>query len=149
MKTGKEIHGHRKELKTRRKLLYSRKKLDYFVRVEIDRYLKDRSKLNDLYRFKEKLFELYRIKGFDRAVSAFAKLIREMEGSPYEEIQRLVRTFKRWRHEILRYFEKGYTNAFTERMNGTGKLVQRWAFGYKSFRNYRLRTLTACLHKAF
>ena len=61
-----------------------------------------------------------------------------------EEVQRLLRTFKRWKHEILRYFEKGYANAFTERMNGTGKLVQRRAFGYKIFRNYRLRTLSVC-----
>ncbi|MBY0555409.1 transposase [bacterium] len=42
-----------------------------------------------------------------------------------------------------------YTNAFTERMNGTGKLVQRRAFGYKNFRNYRLRTLSACYFKTF
>lgn len=149
MKAGKEIHGHRKELKTRRKLLCSRKNLDYFVRVEIDQYLKQHGKLNELYRFKEKLFEFYRIKGFRRAVGAFSKLLKEMEGSPHEEIQRLLRTFKRWKDEILRYFEKGYTNGFTERMNGTGKLVQRRAFGYKSFRNYRLRALSACLFKGF
>ena len=72
-----------------------------------------------------------------------------MSQSSLEEIQKLLRTFKRWRHEIVRYFENGYTNAFTERMNGTGKLVQRRAFGYKSFRNYRLRTLSACLFKTF
>ncbi|MFN7824119.1 MAG: hypothetical protein ACK5P6_02025, partial [Pseudobdellovibrionaceae bacterium] len=27
------------------------------------------------------------------------------------------------KHEIIGYFENGYTNGFTERMNGTGKLV--------------------------
>lgn len=149
MTAGKDIHGHRQELKTRRKLLYSRKNLDYFVRVEVDRYLKAHSKLNELYRFKEKLFEFYRIKGFKRAVRAFSKLLSEMEASGLEEIQRLCRTFKRWKNEILLYFEKGYTNGFTERMNGTGKLVQRRAFGYKSFKNYRLRCLSACLFKGF
>ncbi|MFN8846168.1 MAG: hypothetical protein ACK5V3_04510 [Bdellovibrionales bacterium] len=29
-------------------------------------------------------------------------------------------------------------------MNRTAKLVQANAYGYKSFRNYRLRTLSAC-----
>ena len=149
MKAGKEIHGHRQELKTRRKLLWSRAKLDYFVRVEIDQYLRNHEKLDELYRWKEKLFELYRIKGYGRARYAFTKLIDQMKSSTHLEIQRLRRTFMRWKEEILRYFENGYTNAFTERMNGTGKLVQRRAFGYKSFRNYRLRTLSACLFKTF
>lgn len=149
MKIGKEIHGHRQELKTRRKLLWSRAKLDYFVRVEIDQYLKNHDKLDELYRWKEKLFEVYRIKGYGRARIAFTKMIEQMKNSGLEEVQRLRRTFMRWKEEILRYFENGYTNAFTERMNGTGKLVQRRAFGYKSFRNYRLRTLSACLFRTF
>ena len=149
MKAGKDIHGHRQELSTRRKLLCNRTRLDYFLRVEIDQYLKNHPKLSELYRWKEKLFEFYRIKGFSRAYRAFEKLTHEMSHSGLEEIQRFLRTLKRWKHEILRYFENGYTNAFTERMNGTGKLVQRRAFGYKSFRNYRLRTLSACLLKTF
>lgn len=149
MKAGKDIHGHRQELQTRRKLLRSRQKLDYFMRVDIDRYLKDHPKLNELYRWKEKLFEVYRIKGYGRAKKAFEKMLDQMKSSSLEEVQKLLGTFKRWKDEILRYFENGYTNAFTERMNGTGKLVQRRAFGYKSFRNYRLRTLSACLFKTF
>lgn len=149
MKRGKEIHGHRQELKTRRKLLWSRQKLDYFIRSDIDRYLKDHALLDELYRWKEKLYEFYRIKGYDRAVIAFDKLLLAMKESKLEEVQRIHRTFTRWKNEILFYFQNGYTNGFTERMNGTGKLVQRRAFGYKSFRNYRMRTLSACLFRAF
>lgn len=149
MRKGKEIHGHRQELRTRRKLLCSRINLDYFVRCEIDSYLKNHDKLDELYRWKERVYEFYRIKGFSRAVKAFYKLTEQMKLSLSEDIQRLRRTFIRWKNEILGYFEKGYTNGFTERMNGTGKLVQRRAFGYKSFRNYRLRTLSACLFKTF
>lgn len=149
MKAGKDIHGHRQELKTRRKLLRSRVKLDYFVRSEIDHYLKNHNKLDELYRLKERIFEFYRIKGYGRASVAFNKLLETMSKSSLAEVQKLLRTFRRWRHEIVRYFADGYTNAFTERMNGTGKLVQRRAFGYKSFKNYRLRVLSACLFKTF
>ena len=149
MKAGKDIHGHRQELSTRRKLLCSRKNLDYFVRVDIDRYLKNHDKLNELYRWKERVFEFYRVKGFSRASIAFHRLLSDMERSSLDEVQRLLRTFKRWKHEIIRYFENGYTNGFTERMNGTGKLVQRRAFGYRNFKNYRLRVLTACLFRNF
>lgn len=149
MKVGKAIHGHRQELSTRRKLLCNRQSLEYSIRSEIDQYLKNHPKLNELYRWKERIYAFYRIKGFARAAVAFNKLMNDMARSNLEEVQRLLRTFKRWRHEIVRYFENGYTNAFTERMNGTGKLVQRRGFGYKSFRNYRLRVLSACLYKTF
>ena len=149
MKSGKDIHGHRQELRTRRKLLYSRIKLDYFIRQDIDRYLQNHDKLNELYRWKERLYEFYRIKGFERAKCSFEKLLTAMKQSTLEEVHKLLATFKRWKDEILKYFENGYTNAFTERINGTGKLVQRRAFGYRSFRNYRLRTLSACLFKTF
>lgn len=73
MKAGKDIHGHRKELRTRRKLLCSRVKLDYFVRQDIDRYLNQHDKLNELYRWKERMFTVYRIKGYGRAKRAFEK----------------------------------------------------------------------------
>jgi len=149
MKCGKDIHGHRQELKTRRKLLYSRVNLDYFVRQEIDRYLEKHDKLNELYRWKERFHEFYRIKGYHRATRAFEKILTDMKNSLLPEVQKLLRTFKGWKHEILKYFENQYTNGFTERINGTGKLVQRRAFGYRSFENYKLRTLSACLFKTF
>lgn len=149
MKCGKDIHGHRKELSTRRKLLCSRVNLDYFVRQDIDRYLQSHDKLNELYRFKERLYLLYRVKGYGRARHAFEKLLQDMKHSTLEEVQKLLATFQRWKNEILKYFENGYTNAFTERINGTGKLVQRRAFGYRNFEHYKLRTLSACLFKTF
>lgn len=46
--------------------------------------------------------------------------------------------------EILAYFYCRLTNARTEGFNGKAKLVIRRAYGYKSFRNYRLRLLNSC-----
>lgn len=149
MRRGKEIHGHRGELKTRRKLLWSRKELDYFLKVEIDQYLKNHFELNCVYQFKERLYEIYRTKGYARAREGLERMILQMKESSLLELKKLSETFKRWKEEILNYFVYKYTNGFTERMNGTGKLVQRRAFGYKSFRNYRLRVLSACLFKNF
>jgi transposase len=50
----------------------------------------------------------------------------------------------RWRREILAYFGTGLTNARTEGFNNKAKLVKKRAYGYRSFRNYRLRLLNAC-----
>ena len=145
MTAGKKIHGHRQELKTRRKLLNSRIKLDYWQRSDIDFYLKDKPELNELYRFKESMFELYRIKGWDRARKKINKMIEKMSQSELPAIQKLSRTFKKWKSEILFYFAQPWTNAYTEAMNNTGKLVQKQGYGYKSFVNYRLRLLSACI----
>jgi transposase len=46
--------------------------------------------------------------------------------------------------EMLAYFPSRVTNARTEGFNGKAKLVIRRAYGYESFRNYRLRLLHAC-----
>jgi transposase len=145
MRAGKEIHGHRRELSLRRLLLVNRPSLDYFARSDLDRYLANHAKLNELYRWKERLYEFYRIKGFRKAVRAHGKLTDQMKNSGLPEIQRLRRTLVKWRSEICLYFENGYTNAFTEAMNNIGKLVQKRGYGYKSFANYRLRTLCARL----
>ncbi|HVU01608.1 MAG TPA: transposase, partial [Polyangiaceae bacterium] len=51
-----------------------------------------------------------------------------------------------WRHEVLAYFDTGATNGRTEGFNLKAKLVKRRAFGYRSFRNYRLRLLNSCAH---
>lgn len=145
MKIGKNIHGHRQELYTRRKLLRNRSKLDYFVKVEVDKYLNNYPELKEVYHFKERLFELYRCKGVKRALASYHRLIDDMKHSLLEPVLRLRRTLIRWKLEILAYFETGYTNGLTEAINNLAKLVQRRGFGYKSFRNYKLRTLSACL----
>ena len=141
MKAGKEIHGHRQELSTRRKLLCNRKNLDYFFRVDIDRYLKNHVKLNELYRLKERIYEFYRVKGFARASVAFHRPLNDMSRSSLEEVQRLLRTFKRWKHEIIRYFENGYTNGFTEGKNNKIKVLKRISFGVRRFDRFRKRIL--------
>lgn len=144
IKERRNIHGHRQELHLRRKLLRNRSKLDYFERCDLDRYLAGHPKLRELYHFKEKLHQLYRTKGYERARIAMTNLLEEMKTSSLEEIQRLRRTLKTWQEEVLEYFRSQFTNAFTESMNSIAKLVQRRGCGYRNFKNYRLRTLSAC-----
>jgi transposase len=64
--------------------------------------------------------------------------------SKIKEIQTLRRTLMRWREEILRYFKTGLTNARVEGFNRKCKLIQRNAYGFRSFENYRLRALYSC-----
>lgn len=144
MKMQKEIHGHRQELLLKKLVLKNRLKMDYFLRSDVDRYLKQHPELDLIYRYKEKLYEFYRTKGVVRAVQSFYKFINQLKGTGHKALLKLAKTLERWKKEILLYFETGLTNARTEAFNKTAKLVQRKACGYRSFKNYRLRTLNAC-----
>ena len=144
MKIQKDIHGHRQELLLKKLILKNRINLEYFLRSDVDRYLKQHPELDIVYRFKERLYEFYRTKGIVRAVHGFYRLISQLKSTEHKALLKLARTMERWKKEILLYFETGLTNARTEAFNRTAKLVQRKACGYKSFKNYRLRTLNAC-----
>jgi len=71
-------------------------------------------------------------------------LTERMSRSTLPEIQTLRRTLLKWKEEILAYFYTRLTNGRTEGFNNKAKLVKRRAYGYRSFRNYRLRLLNAC-----
>lgn len=58
-----------------------------------------------------------------------------------EEINMLGRTITRWRHQIAAWHTARFTNAATEAANNLIKRVKRVAFGFKVFRNFRVRAL--------
>lgn len=146
IKERKNIAGFKKDLPTRRLLLSSRERLEYWQCDKIDRYIADKPKLKELYVLKERLHTLYRTRNPSRARETLDNLIFEAKNSTFEELRRMGRTLKSWRSEILNYFECRLTNARTEAFNNTGKLVMKRAYGYKNHKNYRLRLLSACLY---
>lgn len=143
-RTRKEITGDRRTLRIRKDLLRSRKKLDYARRRELDRFISYHPKLEEIYRWKERLHGFYRTRGVKRATRAYQGMLDEMARSPTEEIQRLRKTLLKWRVEILNYFEHRMTNARVEGFNNVAKTIKKRAYGFKSFENYRLRVLNAC-----
>jgi transposase len=139
-----EITGTRMDARARRLLTTSSHKLDHWERQAIWNYLEKHPELQELYRYKERLHKFYRMRGYYRAHLALRQMCDEMGCSPIPEIRTLRQTLLKWREEILNYFLTGLTNGRTEGFNNLAKLVQKRAFGYKSFRNYRLRLLSAC-----
>jgi transposase len=140
----KAIVGDRRSAKIGRLLLRNSRDLEYSIRSNIWKWLEPHSELKALYQWKERLHGFYRIKGFDRAARALTAMTDELAAAQLKELKTLRKTLMRWRKEILAYFETGLTNGRTEGYNNLAKLIQRRAFGYKSFENYRLRLLNAC-----
>lgn len=139
-----EIAGTRADLRAKKLLLMSAHKLDYGASLTIFRFLENHPEMKELYSWKERLHGFYRIKGYERAKTAFTLMTDAMAGSVLQEIKTLRRTLLKWREEILNYFRTGLTNARVEGFNNKAKLIKRRAYGYKSFQNYRLRLLNAC-----
>jgi len=57
------------------------------------------------------------------------------------EARSLGRTLIRWRHQIAAWHHAHVSNGPTEAANNLIKRVKRAAFGFTSFRNYRIRAL--------
>lgn len=138
------ITGDKRTHELRKMLLKKRENLDYLDRIDLDHWLNKHPELKEVYVAKEALHKVYRCKGFKRAKQSLIKLIDKLLISQIKELKRLGRTLLKWSKEILRYFTFKYTNARTEAFNNNAKLVQKRAYGYKSFKNYRLRVLSAC-----
>jgi transposase len=57
------------------------------------------------------------------------------------EVRQMGRTIGRWRDQIVAWHRAHVSNGPTEAVNNLIKRVKRVAFGFKRFRNYRIRTL--------
>jgi transposase len=133
-----------KKLKLRKYLLMNSNKLDYWARREFQRELEKYPELNQIYLAKEGLHKLYRCKGRRWASRVLTKLTDTLAVSKIKELKSLRKTLLSWRDEILNYFENRLTNARTEGFNNVCKQLQKRAYGFKNFYNYRLRVLYAC-----
>lgn len=138
------ITGDKRTLGIRRLLLRNGFRLSYFERSAIWKWLENYPELKEVYGYKEALHKLYRCRGYTKARRALILMIDQMAESKIKEIITLRRTLQKWFNEILLYFNTRLTNARTEAFNNHAKLIQRKAYGFKSFGNYRLRLLNAC-----
>jgi transposase len=138
-----EIMGDKRSNPVRRLLLFNgKKRLEYFERRALAQWLEEHPKIQELYHYKEALHALYRCRGYNRARAALIRLLDHMALSKLPEIKKLRKTLMKWKEEILNYFVTGLTNGRTEAFNNIAKTLQKRAFGFKSFRNYRLRLLS-------
>lgn len=140
----KEVTGDKRSNPIRHLLLKNRKRLKSYQKKAVTRFCKENPKINEVYRFKERITNFYNIKGAKQARRIFIKITDDMATSKLPEIKTLRKTLMKWSDEILRYFETGLTNARVEGFNRKCKLIQRKAYGFKSFPNYRLRALYSC-----
>lgn len=95
------------------------------------------------YEFKEDFMRWYdREQARSDAESELIVLYKRLQEITH--MKRFGWTLDQWWDEILNYFVLNRTNGFLEGMNNKIKTLKRQAYGYRSFRRFRVRILNEC-----
>lgn len=102
-----------------------------------------------IYQFKQQLHQLLMIKHrtakqCQRLIPRFLNAIEKLKASPFAPLRTLGKTLYQWREEIVRMWRFTKSNGITEGFHRKMKLIQRRAYGFKNFDNYRLRVRVLC-----
>jgi len=74
----------------------------------------------------------------------FNHLIADLMSCGVEAMRKLSQTLRSWLEEIVRMWRFARSNGITEGYHRKMKLIQRRAYGFRSFENYRLRVIAQC-----
>jgi transposase len=123
--------------------------LDSDQRQRLDRLLAAQPALAAIYDLKEKLCALLRLKQQSKRacrghIQHLLELLATLRHSGLEPAVTLAQTLEDWREEIVRMWRFSRTNGITEGFHRKMKLIQRRAYGFRNFNNYRLRVIAQC-----
>jgi len=79
----------------------------------------------------------------EQADTKLSDWLRQVDETGILALKSFVKTVMNWRDRILNYFNGRYSNGFAEGVNLKIKLINRRAFGYTNFANFRLHVLVA------
>ena len=141
------------EVKWNRKLTYPlRKRGDRLNSEELKRlekFFENNPAIKLAYEFKERLCGLLNrkhqtAKECKRNIRELKTMMKQMKYEATQEFERLAETISEWFTPIIRMWRFTKNNSITEGFHRKMKLIQRMAYGYKNFQNYRLRVLVLC-----
>src|SRR5260221_10697902 len=72
-----------------------------------------------------------------RVIPIFLKMITAHKESPFKRLVTLGKTLYQWREEVVRMWRFTKNNGITEGFHRKMKLIQRRAYGFRNFENYR------------
>ena len=108
-------------------------------RKQLEMMLTVSEKLREAYEIKEAFYELME-KEKDKK-EAIKKWIKIEVAYNLKEYNKVAETIYRWFNPIVKGFETGYTNGFTEGKNNKIKVLKRISFGVRRFDRFRKRIL--------
>jgi transposase len=79
-----------------------------------------------------------------RLIPRLLSYIKKYKSENFAPMQTLAKTLHSWRGEIAAMWRFTKNNGITEGFHRKMKLIQRRAYGFRNFQNYRLRVIAAC-----
>ena len=124
-------------------------RLDPDQRQRLVRLFAEHPVLAAIHGLKEKLCGLLALKTQSKAscrhhIRTLLELIGTLRHSGLEPACTLAKTLSGWTEEIVRMWRFTRTNGITEGFHRKMKLIQRRAYGFRNFANYRLRVIAQC-----
>ena len=112
-------------------------------------YLRDRPALEAIYYFKQRLCCLLLEKGRNpkrcrKLARRFLRDVASLRGCGLAPLVQLGHTLYAWRDEIACMWRFTRINGITEGFHTKMEVLQRQAYGFRSFQNYRLRVNVLC-----
>lgn len=107
--------------------------------------LEEDDRLKVAWLLKEGLRSVYRMRTKDQAATHLDSWLREASASRLKPFERAARTLRKWREEVLNFWDYPLTNAMVEGKHNRIKVLKRKAYGYRNDRTLSLRFLN-CFH---
>lgn len=114
-----------------------------------DEYLEQHPTINAIYQFKQRLHRLLlkkhcKARVCKRLLPVFLNKLKQLKQSGFKSLRTLGKTLYQWREEVVRMWRFTKNNSITEGFHRKMKLIQRRAYGFRNFENYRLRVRVLC-----
>lgn len=124
-------------------------RLNEVQRQRLCAYFKRFPAMEALYQFKTQLVQLLLQKKQSKPqcrkhIAVFLAAIEALKQSAFEPMKVLGKTLDSWQEEIGRMWRFTKNNGITEGYHRKMKLIQRRAYGFRNFENYRLRVKVLC-----
>ncbi len=115
----------------------------------LETYFEQFPVVREIYRFKQRLCYLLLKKHRTRRecvplVNRFLKAVHELCESGLAQLVQLGETLRTWAAEIGRMWRFTRNNGITEGFHTKMEVLQRQAYGFRNFHNYRLRVRVMC-----
>ena len=132
-----------------RLMLTRRDRLKVDQRERLRCYFESSPGMESIYNFVHDLNDLLRNKAKGKAecricVAELLEKITQLRETAFKPLRKLGKTLHIWREEVARMFRYTRNNGITEGFHRKMKLIQRRAYGFRNFENYRLRVRVLC-----
>jgi transposase len=105
--------------------------------------------MEPIYRFKQRLCDLllHRHRNQQqcrRLLPRFLRSIQDLLAAKFSPLVQLGQTLQAWSQEIAAMWRFTRNNAITEGFHNKMEMISRQAFGFRNFKNYRIRVKVLC-----